>query len=277
MAGLEFGDFLDKMGSETSSRKRRPEPEPIRFDEPIKEDIQPRRRKEREREIDYNDIDYNDFAEQPISEARNEPRYNESRHDEIEEPEEEMSRIDEEFKDGAYDYAQGVIKIIRQNFKSSEERVVMLEAINQAVGYYLQSLGGQQQPQYQSITHTTQAAGPSSAPHATMSESAWNNIPTNSNGMSAGGMQDLTGQTVQIQPQMAPTGDYKSELKLGIKIAADGKQEADLSGVTASDINEMRVLAGMIGPEAEAKARELAGAKQAVHEQMMEKNSRGGE
>lgn len=250
MAGMDFSDFLDKIGTETGGRKVRPEPEPIQIREEIEERPIKKKRKVVE-EIDYDD--------EPIRE----------------EIEVVGPRIDEEFRDKAYDYAQGVIKVVRQNFKSTEERVVMLESLNRAVSYYLQSVGAQPAAvatSYQPINGTV-TEGNITWGGETMSESDWDKMPKTYQGQTPGGMNDLTGQSVTIQPEMAPTGDYKSDLKLGIKIAPDGKQEADLSGVTAADINEMRVLAGMVGPEAESKNRELAAARQEVARQVAEKNS----
>ena len=59
---------------------------------------------------------------------------------EEEEPESRSSNkkvINEEFLDKAYDYAQGVVKVIRNNFKTTEEKVVMLESLQKAINYYI--------------------------------------------------------------------------------------------------------------------------------------------
>lgn len=250
---MDFSDFLSKMGEETNRRKRRHEPTP----EPVQEYRTPK--KERRP------------APEPIIEERID--------DDFTIPEETQmpqSRIDEEFMDKAYDYAQGVIKVIRQNFKSTEERVAMLESLNHAIGYYLQSVGAQP---FAPIMRESKSKSQHDAGiwgGATMSESEWDNMPRTSSERVPGaiGMNDLTGSSVDIQREtISATGDYRPDLKLGIKIAPDGKQEADLSAVTQTDINEMLVLSGMVGPEADAKQRELNAAKQAVAQEMADKQN----
>lgn len=245
---MDFGDFLNKMGNETSSRKNKfIEPKPV-FEE-----TRPQRREPKKRTLSPVE---NDFIE-PVKETVREEVYT------------PKSRINEEFMDKAYDYAQGVIKVVRQNFKSSEERVVMLESLNKAIVYYLNSVGVQTS-QTQFVPNTQTVSEGSIWNGQTISDDEWNNMSTVQNAQIDGAvkMNDLTGQSVNIQP---PTGNYNKNLKIGIKITPDGKQEADLSGVTATDINEMKVLAGMIGPEAENRERELLAAKQAVTQQITEK------
>ncbi len=239
---LDFGDFLERMGNETSGRKKK------KLQHKVQEQvyIPPKPKKKA-----------------PIVEAYVEPIK--------EEHKVKPSTINEEFMDKAYDYAQGVVKVIRSNFKSTEERVIMLESIHRAINYYMQSVGAQLPSISESQTEQTNEANLFGG--ETMSESAWNNMPKTTNNQVAGSVQmnDLTGQTVASP--LPKTGDYNTGLKLGIKIAPDGKQEADISGITSVDINEMKVLAGMIGPEAENRNKELHAAKQAIHQQMVEKEN----
>lgn len=227
---MEFTNFLNKMGNETSGRSRLTDEKLSRRPEPIEEYSEPKQKRRPEPE----------YVE-PRQKRRPEPveEYSEP----VEEP---KTIINEEFLDKAYDYAQGVIKVIRNNFKTAEEKVVMLESLQKAINYYLNNMGVQ----------TPVIAAPK-ARQDVITEQEWNRMPVTSYEASTGNlrMNDLTGQEVKINPT---TSAYNPSLNLGIKITPDGKQEVDLSKVTANDINEMKMLAGMIGPEAEAKRNEQA-------------------
>jgi len=233
MAGLEFGDFLNKMSGETNSRKKRPVP--------VEETYIPER-------------------QQPVKEkVRSTPVAEEIRTPKREKP---MNRIDEEFRDRAYDYSQSVIKLVRDNFKSVEERTLMFESLINAINYYM---GRSSTTVVNNSVASVQESSPMFGSAPVINENEWQKMGSP---MDSTGMRDLTGQTVT---QPAPTGNYKTSLNLGLKIGADGKQEADLSGITATDINEMKILAGMIGPEADNKTRELNAAKQAVAQEVADK------
>lgn len=223
---MEFTNFLNKMGNETSGRTK-----------PIRE--------ERKRES----VEY--FEPEPKPRRKPEPEYSvpKQKEREYEPVKESKSIINEEFLDKAYDYAQGVIKVIRNNFTTTEEKVVMLESLQKAISYYLNNMGIQAPVITQSTVQSRK--------QEIMTEDDWNRMPVTSYEASAGNlrMNDLTGQEVKINPT---TSSYNPRLNLGIKMTPDGKQEVDLSGVTSSDITEMKMLAGMIGPEAEAKKNEQA-------------------
>lgn len=232
----DFTSFLNKMGNETGSRKSKiGERQSPKSTPPQKRVVE-----EKNDELDYVDVP------SPKEEKRQERR-------------EEKSIINEEFLDRAYDYAQGVIKVIRNNFKTAEEKVVMLESLQKAINYYLNNMG------VQAPIITTQSAAQPLRRQETISEEDWNRMPTTSYEASTGNlkMNDLTGQEVKINPAAS---SYNPRLNLGIKMTPDGKQEVDLSGVTSNDINEMKLLAGMIGPEAEAKKNEQAILKNAKNQ-----------
>jgi hypothetical protein len=232
MSDRSFTDFLDQLSGETGSRRK---PEPPRK-KTINEDHN--NRKERVQKAEPKP------QNKPVVEEKKPMKNN---------------RIDEEFMDKAYDYAQGVIKVVRNNFSSTEERVAMLESLENAIDLYLQSLGRKQKtPSIQSQPVVESSGGFFSGPK--ISESDWDNTPTISNET----FESVAPPSVPKGP--APSGAYDPSLKIGIKITPDGKQEADLSGVTANDIQEMQMLAGMIGPEAEQKQKEMQAAVRALKE-----------
>lgn len=260
MSSMDFGDFLSKMGNETSNKKKKSSPPPTRY---VEEERRPKpKKKEVIVESDYDD----------------EPDYTQESVEKFSEPK-QKSRINEEFMDRAYDYAQGVIKVVRNNFKTTEERVVMLESLRKAVHYYLESVGATPKDYRSQVNENIQVENQDSSMFSNtpmMSESEWNSMPNVSNDqVSHTGvkMNDLSGQEVKLNNKPPSTGDYSPRLNLGIKIAPDGKQEADLSGVSSQDINEMRVLAGMVGPEAEKREQELRAAKEAAKREMEEKEN----
>ncbi len=222
---MDFTNFLNKMGNETSGRSKPPKEETRSYKkpEPIVEYSEPKPKRKPEPVEEYEELEY--------------------------EPKEQKSIINEEFLDKAYDYAQGVIKVIRNNFKTTEEKVVMLESLQKAINYYLNNMGVQTSIPVQTAVQQRK--------QETITEEDWNRMPTTSYEASTGNlrMNDLTGQEIKINPA---TSAYNPRLNLGIKTTPDGKQEVDLSGVTSNDINEMKLLAGMIGPEAEAKKNEQA-------------------
>lgn len=264
---MDFGDFLDKIGNETGSRKKK-KTTYVEHKETVVQREKPKRPK-------GNSITEGGRTK-PIEEDNYAPKNKPTREDRGDDM--SRSRIDEEFMDKAYDYAQGVIKVVRQNFRSTEERVVMLESLQHAINYYMQSVGKQPSQSYTPTTPTPQQMAETSGSlfgGQTMSENDWNNMPRTSYDQAPGSvkMNDLTGQSVNVTP---PTGDYNPSLKLGIKIGPDGKQEADLSGVTSMDINEMKMLSGMIGPEAEKRKQELEAAKESVRQQIAEKQNQQG-
>ena len=229
-----FSDFLSRMGNETTpGRRRQPEPAP----RPVVEEKRQPPKKKREEE------------ERPRQSRREE--FPEPEEEFVEEKREPKSVINEEFMDKAYDYAHGVIKVVRNNFKTTEEKVAMLESLQKAISSYLHNIG------VGPITYQQNNYSPQSTPPAKMSEQEWNNMPTVQTEQFQQGhlkMNNLTGQEFRAAPPS--NGAYNPRLNIGIKVTSDGKQEADLSGVTAMDINEMKMLAGLVGPEAERKKQE---------------------
>jgi len=220
---MGFANFLNKMGNETSEKVKKSKPVEERK-EPIEEYSEPKQKRR-------------------LNEEYSEPK---QRREIVEEYSEPKSVINEEFLDKAYDYAQGVIKVVRNNFKTSEEKIVMLESLQKAISYYLNNMGIQT-PVISQTRNTKQ--------QEVMTEEEWNRTPATSYEASTGNlkMNDLTGQEVKINQTNSV---YNPRLNLGIKMTPDGKQEVDLSGITTTDMNEMRLLAGMTGPEAEAKKNE---------------------
>lgn len=267
MSGLDFGSFLEKMSGETSGRRKQSINEGAMKRGGTKPQTSTPRPPVKPKPQKIMQEEYEEYDEEEYDNEYKEP--------EVKKPQRE-TLIDEDFMDKAYDYAQGIVKVVRTNFKSTEERVVMFQAIQKAVSYYLQSVGQKPVQNIHSLDApmSSEASTPDFFSGPRMTESEWNNIPSNKYDQTPGSvkMNDLSGQVVESTPP--PTnGKYNPRLNLGIKIAPDGKQEADLSGVTPQDINEMRMLAGMIGPEAEKKAQELAAAKQEVAAKIQEKQN----
>jgi len=231
-----FSAFLNKMSGETGNRKKQPV---VEERQPPKKPAPTQRRREEE-----------DYAELPQHEEKKMNRRDVERF--TEEEEKPKSAINEEFLDKAYDYAQGVVKVIRNNFKTAEERVVMLESLQKAIQSYLQNIGAQ--PQQQS--YPQQVSESTLFRSNQMSESEWNNMPRTQYEQTPGAvrMNNLTGQQVNLNNQQTPA--YNPSLNLGVKVTSDGKTEVDLSRVSANDINEMKVLAGLVGPEADRARQE---------------------
>lgn len=259
---MDFSKFLSRMTNETSGRKSPNINEGSQRSGGNKPQAQTPRTATKPKPRKIVEDDHEEYEEEE------EVSYHQ------EEKPKNKSKIDEEFMDKAYDYAQGIIKVVRNNFKSTEERIVMLREIQKAAAFYLQSVGVQQNSQ-SFETPIPPTSNDMFATEARMSESEWDSMPKIQNEqVSHTGvkMNDLTGSEVNIKP-VQPTGDYSPNLNLGIKIGPDGKQEADLSGVTQTDINEMRILAGMIGPEAEQRAREEKAAQEQLRAEMSEKEN----
>jgi hypothetical protein len=230
---LGFGDFLSRLDGEVNSSRRKIQedydlPENDNEDIDAYEESEPIRRQPRKRE-----------EPQELPEDNEDDDYQQE-----EEPEDNTMRIDEEFRDKAYDYAQGVIKVIRNNFNTKEERIVMLESVYKAIIRYLDDIGSpivESAPTYvpQLTPRAPTAATPATAA-ATPAFDRFNPDPT-----------QFEGQEVQLQrpaPMRLHEGDYNPSLNLGVKVNANGQTEADLSKITNKDLQDMKVLMG-IGQE----------------------------
>jgi hypothetical protein len=250
MGSLNFGSFLDKLGEEVNNSPRRSrQDDDVDFEDlALPEDLDDPDDSDNLNE-DFDDSDNFDEEPEPEPVRKPQPRRREPQElpeDNYDDQDEDNSiRIDEEFRDKAYDYAQGVVKVIRNNFKDKEERIVMLESVYKAVVRYLDDIGSpivESTSTYtpRSVSNGSTASDSISAPSAPVID-RFNPDPT-----------ILEGQEVVLSrptPMKLHEGDtYDPTLKLGIKVNAQGQQEVDLSRITNKDLHDMRTLMG-IGTE----------------------------
>jgi len=124
---------------------------------------------------------------------------------------EPVKQLDEDFIETALDYANVIIKTVKSNFDSPNERRKVFESIRAAINLYLD-----EQPR--------QSYQPSYSQPVEMH------------------MQDYTGQTVETQQ---PLGMIENKLNIGIKIDERGNKEADISSLTEQEKYNLRVLSGI--------------------------------
>lgn len=134
--------------------------------------------------------------------------------------EERHEELNEDFIEEALDYANVIVKTVRKGFDTVEQRRKVFESIRSAIDVYL---GDYQYNKPQSYTPTQKSTSQST-----------NEIH----------MKDFTNQPVDIKPQR-PQGIMENKLNIGVKVGHDGKQQADLSGLTQEDYQSLRVLSGI--------------------------------
>jgi hypothetical protein len=216
---IDFSDFLERMGNETNG------PKVVREEKKSEPIIEPR------------------IESRPEPKAKSTVREVQEIPDEV--PETHQDIINEEFMDKAYDYANGVIKVIRTNFKN-KEKIIMLESLQKAISLYLNNINPSSNINSNNISSSNNTVSrPQQQPSflsTTMTEDEWNKIPVVQNettGVSTVKLNDLTGTEVKLNQ------DYNKSLDLGVKLNEHGLFEADLSNITNKDIAEMKVLSGM--------------------------------
>lgn len=136
----------------------------------------------------------------------------------IEEKHEQNEELNEDFLEEALDYANVVVKTVRKGFDTAKQRRKVFESIRSAIDIYLGDYSPKQYSHQQAQPNTSQ--------------------PTEIH------MKDFTNQPVDIQPQK-PHGIMENKLNIGVKVGHDGKQQADLSGLTQEDYQSLRVLSGI--------------------------------
>jgi hypothetical protein len=162
--------------------------------------------------------------------------------EEQEEPEEQSTAINEDFVEKALDYAKIIVKSVRSTFKTEEERKKVFEAIHGAVGLFLEHKKSIPQVSSPLFPGSKVGSGTYNDPgnsnltlHGTMTEEEWNKMPL---------VQSEAAPDVPLEIQSKATG-YKRDMKIVLKESADGKKEVDLSQVSAQDIDDIKVLAGI--------------------------------
>ena len=203
-----FSDFLSNMNEQTNSKPKYTAPESIEEDDDYVEDIEDEDIEEERKNV-------------PRSESRNE------------------NSLD--IMEKSLEYTRSVIKVIKENFSSKEQRMI-LETLRNTINM---SLGDQQVYQESSPVRQQQAAAPqrmikneNASPMlqgTAISEEEWNRMGDGEE---------------QISPPPQPrrnahAAPYKRELNLGMKMGPSGKPEVDISKITSQDINEMKLLAGI--------------------------------
>lgn len=128
----------------------------------------------------------------------------------------EVKSLDEDFVETALDYASVIIKTVKSNFESSNERRKVFESIRSAINLYLD-----EQPHYNN-----------SQPKIDTSFSTPVEMP----------LQDYTGQVIETQ---YPMGGIENKLNIGIKVDERGNKEADISSLTEQEKYNLRVLSGI--------------------------------
>lgn len=162
----------------------------------------------------------------------------------------------------AMDYSTKFMKVIYENFSDEKDRTIVLKSIRSAIDLAI----GDSTTSYNQNTNT-QFQSPPSPQKPEKAEQATNeNIEIK--------MNDLSGQAIDIQQQQPHNEEdiYRQELNIGLKVGNDGKQEVDLSRLSANDMHEMRVLAGV---DPEQKAREQKSGM--INEAEIEEIERGGD
>ena len=222
-----FLSFLDKMRGETADPRPEPQSQPRRTPQPVavEEEFEPVRTEERK-------------PPKAVAPERQEKK---------------PQVITEEFMDKAYDYAQGILKVVKDNFKN-EQRKYMLETMVKSIYSYMGEMYGST-PAPRQQTYSAPPAGGSlfNSGAQTMSEEEWNQMPKVMEGEVA--VQALRGnyaptpvgqRIVTPQGRLGDNYDDKSDITLRTVYNAKGEREVDISAITDKEILEMKVLAGIM-------------------------------
>lgn len=182
MAEVEFNDFLSQLGKDTVSRIKKEQP---KIEQPkVEETVKPIHQ-----------------SVQPVIE----PQIVQT----------SVQSLDEEFFANALDYANIVLKSVRDSFESQEEKRKVCESIRNAMNFYLGE-----------STSVPQAVKPEVV-QTKMSEKDWDKVP-------------VIQQPEKIQESSESVG-YETDTNMSLK----SDNSVDLSHITTDDISEFKVLAGI--------------------------------
>lgn len=230
-----FFDFLNKMDSQFEQNSKRQEPEII--------------------EENFDDDDFNEEVVDNEEEADDE-NFDDNIEEEQEEEQEEMNE-ENDIIEKSLDYAKSVLKVVRENFKGKDQRI-MFETLRNTLNMYLNESSPvpsfSPQATYRAASQvTTQPTNETVSPMlkgSTMTEEEWNRLDANNIDAA-----DIYNQSKQIPvEQLSPRASniqessnrsYSKELPLAVRVNANGKPEVDLSKITSRDMDDMKVLMGL--------------------------------
>ena len=228
-----FFDFLNKMDSQFEQNSKRQEPE-------IEENF---------------DDDDDDFNEEVVdNEEINDEGFEENNNSE--EEQEEMNE-ENDIVEKSLDYAKSVLKVVRENFKGKDQRI-MFETLRNTLNMYLNESSPAPSVQYIPQT-TTQSSMPAQSTNeavspmlkgSTMTEEEWNRLDANNIDAADIYNQGKQIPVEQLSPKTSNINESKSrayskELPLAVRVNANGKPEVDLSKITSRDMDDMKVLMGL--------------------------------
>lgn len=227
-----FFDFLNKMDSQFEQNSKLQEPEII--------------------EENFDDDDFNE--EVVDNEEINDESFEENNNSE--EEQEEMNE-ENDIIEKSLDYAKSVLKVVRENFKGKDQRI-MFETLRNTLNMYLNESSSAPSVQYIPQT-TTQSSMPVQSTNeavspmlkgSTMTEEEWNRLDANNidaadiyNQGKQIPVEQLSPKTSNINESKSRT--YSKELPLAVRVNANGKPEVDLSKITSRDMDDMKVLMGL--------------------------------
>ena len=227
-----FFDFLNKMDSQFEQNLKRQEPEII--------------------EENFDDDDFNE--EVVDNEEINDEGFEENNNSE--EEQEEMNE-ENDIIEKSLDYAKSVLKVVRENFKGKDQRI-MFETLRNTLNMYLNESSPAPSVQYIPQT-TTQSSMPVQSTNeavspmlkgSTMTEEEWNRLDANNIDAADIYNQGKQIPVEQLSPKTSNINESKSrayskELPLAVRVNANGKPEVDLSKITSRDMDDMKVLMGL--------------------------------
>ena len=227
-----FFDFLNKMDSQFEQNLKRQEPEII--------------------EENFDDDDFNE--EVVDNEEINDEGFEENNNSE--EEQEEMNE-ENDIIEKSLDYAKSVLKVVRENFKGKDQRI-MFETLRNTLNMYLNESSPAPSVQYIPQT-TTQSSMPAQSTNeavspmlkgSTMTEEEWNRLDANNIDAADIYNQGKQIPVEQLSPKTSNINESKSrayskELPLAVRVNANGKPEVDLSKITSRDMDDMKVLMGL--------------------------------
>ena len=227
-----FFDFLNKMDSQFEQNLKRQEPEII--------------------EENFDDDDFNE--EVVDNEEINDEGFEENNNSE--EEQEEMNE-ENDIVEKSLDYAKSVLKVVRENFKGKDQRI-MFETLRNTLNMYLNESSPAPSVQYIPQT-TTQSSMPAQSTNeavspmlkgSTMTEEEWNRLDANNIDAADIYNQGKQIPVEQLSPKTSNINESKSrayskELPLAVRVNANGKPEVDLSKITSRDMDDMKVLMGL--------------------------------
>jgi hypothetical protein len=157
--------------------------------------------------------------------------------------------------DKAYDYAQSVVRVVRQNSDfNKEERRIILESIVKSISTYMSDMYGPavsyQMQQRQAVSTASNYVSPVLR-SPTMSEAEWNAMPNviyENQAQQNPGYSQNPAFTPAPQKPTRVSDAYDGSLRLGTKPiqGAMFHEEVDMSAVSHNEIRQMQVLAGII-------------------------------